>query len=72
MIAKTQMHLASATPMVRTAFQSRVSEKCEDREIRPSQMWLEAVAGMLEASLTNLNSLSHGFVPLHVQRMSGV
>jgi hypothetical protein len=68
----TQMHLASPSTMVGTASPSRFSEKCEDREARPSQMWLEAVAGMLEASLTNLDSLSHGFVPLHVQRMSGV
>jgi hypothetical protein len=72
MIAKTQMHFASATPMVGTAFSSRDPERCEAEETRPSQMWREAVAGMLEASLTNLNSLSHGFVPLHVQRMSGI
>ncbi len=40
-------------------------------ESRRSLIWGEEVAGMLEANLTNLEALAHGFVPKHLQRRTG-
>jgi hypothetical protein len=40
-------------------------------ESRRSLIWSEEIAGMLEANLTNLEALAHGFVPRRHQRRTG-
>ena len=40
-------------------------------ESRRSLVWREEMAGMLEANLTNLEALAHGFVPNHLHRRTG-
>jgi hypothetical protein len=40
-------------------------------ESRRSLIWGEQIAGMLEANLTNLEALAHGFGPKPLQRQTG-
>jgi len=54
-----------------SACRSQAFENRDTRETRSSQIWRQEIVGMLEANLTNLDALAHGFVPSRVQRLSG-
>jgi hypothetical protein len=71
MTTKFSMRAASVSAMAANVFCKHFGGKREEEERRGSQVWREEVAGILAANLTNLDALSHGFVPSHVQRMTG-
>jgi hypothetical protein len=67
MTAKLSMQVA----FVGNLFRKQFAVKRDMEETCRPQIWREEVAGILEANLTNLNALSHGFAPSHLQRMAG-
>jgi hypothetical protein len=71
MTAKLSLQAAFVSAIAGNLFRKQFAGKRYMEETCRSQMWREEVAGILEANLTNLNALSHGFAPSHVQRMTG-
>ena len=71
MTTKFSMQAAFASAIAGNFFRKQFAGKREMEETCRSQIWREEVAELLEANLTNLNALSHGFAPSHVQRMTG-
>jgi len=55
-IATTSAPTASAT-----------ARKRDDRETRCSEVCRRALAVILEANLTQLDALTHGFIPAHIR-----
>jgi hypothetical protein len=55
-IATTSAPTASAT-----------DRKRDDRETRCSEVCRRALAAILEANLTHLDALTHGFIPAHIR-----
>jgi hypothetical protein len=55
-IATTSAPIASAT-----------ARKRDDRETRCSEVCRRALAVILEANLTQLDALTHGFIPAHIR-----
>ena len=71
MTAKLSVQAASLSAIAGNLFRKQFAGKHDTEETCRSQIWREEVAEILEANLTNLNALTHGFVPSHVQRMTG-
>ena len=71
MTTKTSMREGYVSAMARNVFRKHFAGKRDLDESRGSQIWREEVAEILEANLANLNALSHGFLPSHVERMTG-
>jgi hypothetical protein len=71
MTAKNSTQTASVSTMMGNIFRKQFVGKRETEEIRCSQVWREEFAEILAANLVNLNAMAHGFVPSHVQRMTG-
>jgi hypothetical protein len=71
MTAKNSTQAASVSAMIGNVFRKQFMGKRDSEETRCSQVWREEFAEILEANLTNLNAMAHGFVPSHVQRMTG-
>jgi hypothetical protein len=71
MTAKLSIHAAFASAIAGNLFRKQIGGKRDMEDTCRSQMWRGEVAGILEANLTNLNALSHGFAPSHLQRMAG-
>jgi hypothetical protein len=62
---------SSLSAMAAGVFCKHFGGKRDEEDRRGSRLWREEVAGILSANLTNLDAISHGFVPSHVQRMTG-
>jgi hypothetical protein len=71
MTAKFSVQAAFASAIAGNLFRKQFGGKRVMEETCRSQIWREEVAEILEANLTNLNAMSHGFAPSHVQRMTG-
>jgi hypothetical protein len=71
MTAKLSIQAASLSAIAGNLFRKQFAGKRGTEESCRSQMWREEVAGILEANLANLNAVSHGFAPSHVERMTG-
>jgi len=56
-----------ATTSARTA--SATARKRDDRELRGSDVCRRALAVILEANLTHLDALTHGFIPAGIRRV---
>jgi hypothetical protein len=71
MTAKLSTQASFVSAIAGNFFRKQFAGKREIEETCRSQIWREEVAELLEANLTNLNAMSHGFAPPHVQRMTG-
>ena len=46
---------------------SATARTSHDPETRRSEVWRNELAAILEANLTHLDALTHGFIPAHIR-----